>query len=252
MRWRATALAVLLAGALVTPAAADQRIVGGEEIEVERVPWTLSLQYGDSHFCGAVIVSAEVALTAAHCTDGVPAHEMSVRAGSSRHAEGGHRRAVAAVVQHPRYDAATVDNDVSVLLLADPLPLGAPGVRAAHVGTSVPRVGQPLVVTGWGSTVESGPASPRLRAVVVPMVSRTACRESYEDAAITARMLCAGYPDGGRDSCQGDSGGPLTAGATLVGLVSWGNGCARPRYYGVYTNLANPALRRWIEDNAGV
>jgi len=44
----------------------------------------------------------------------------------------------------------------------------------------------------------------------------------------------------------GDSGGPISSQGTLIGIVSWGVGCADPYYPGVYTRLAHPTIRRWI------
>ena len=68
-------------------------------------------------------------------------------------------------------------------------------------------------------------------------MSRASCRADYGTSAITDRMFCAGQ--GGKDSCQGDSGGPIVNSAkTLIGLVSWGNGCADPNYPGVYTRVS--------------
>lgn len=63
-------------------------------------------------------------------------------------------------------------------------------------------------------------------------------------------MICAA--DTEKDSCQGDSGGPLfnLENKELVGVVSWGVGCADARYPGVYSNIANQ--RTWIVQNTGI
>lgn len=57
-------------------------------------------------------------------------------------------------------------------------------------------------------------------------------------------VVVVGYMEGGKDACQGDSGGPITADGVLVGIVSWGNGCARPKSPGVFTKVA--AITTWI------
>ena len=62
--------------------------------------------------------------------------------------------------------------------------------------------------------------------------------------------ICAGHMLGGRtDACQNDSGGPLVCldrdnQPVLVGIVSFGKGCARPNYPGVYSNVVS--YTEWI------
>lgn len=63
-------------------------------------------------------------------------------------------------------------------------------------------------------------------------------------------MFCAGAE--GQDSCGGDSGAPATSDGKLVGIVSWGFGCARSTYPGVYVNLLNPEIRDFIREASGI
>lgn len=77
------------------------------------------------------------------------------------------------------------------------------------------------------------------------------CNSAYSRfGGITERMMCAG--DAGHDSCQGDSGGPVALNGKIIGIISWGFGCARQGYPGVYTNIANPEIRQFIRENAGI
>ncbi|VEN45707.1 unnamed protein product, partial [Callosobruchus maculatus] len=118
-------------------------------------------------------------------------------------------------------------------------------LTAAHCVDGVPsfflkvRGGSTVVGTdGWGVTIEAGRPSSRLRYVEVPILDQSICMKSYGRSKITERMLCAGYLEGGKDACQGDSGGPLVVAGVQVGIVSWGYGCARLGYPGIYTNIS--------------
>ncbi|XP_068229151.1 trypsin-1-like [Palaemon carinicauda] len=94
------------------------------------------------------------------------------------------------------------------------------------------------VTTGWGSVSEGGPLSSVLNEVEVAILTREEC-DSYYPSRITDRMICAGYPEGGKDRCAGDTGGPLVVRDddgrwVLLGLASWGDGCGQPNAPGVY------------------
>ncbi|KAJ3659624.1 hypothetical protein Zmor_011303 [Zophobas morio] len=230
----------------------DGRIIGGSAISISSVPWQVSLQYYSSHICGGSIISANWVVTAAHCTDGSSASQLSIRAGTSTRGSGGQVVNVARIYQNPSYNDRLIDYDISVLQLSSALTLNsnvaAVGLPSASTSWSA---GTSSLVTGWGTTSEGSSSLPSaLQGVTVQIVSQSSCSSAYGSGSITDRMLCAGVTGGGKDACQGDSGGPLVVGSTLAGIVSWGYGCARPNYPGVYSNV--PALRSYIQQTAGI
>lgn len=97
-----------------------------------------------------------------------------------------------------------------------------------------------LTNTTRGLETENSSETPeQLMKVSVPIVSREVCKEQYGEDAVTRRMFCAGLEQGGKDACSGDSGGPMVDDeGTLIGIVSWGAGCARPGLSGVYSRVA--------------
>ena len=108
-------------------------------------------------------------------------------------------------------------------------------------------------VVGWGLLKEKGEIPDGLHAIQLPVIPQTLCKltSRHRKNSITDNMFCAGYMDGRGDACQGDSGGPFLMTAhdavvTQVGSVSWGIGCARPGFPGVYTRLA--IYLPWIAD----
>lgn len=86
--------------------------------------------------------------------------------------------------------------------------------------------------------------------VEVPIISRAVCSRNYGSQNLLNGMLCAGYMNGGRDACTGDSGGPLVCNNKLVGLVSFGIGCAMSGYPGVYVDVAYYV--DWIRNQTGL
>ncbi|KAJ6648503.1 Trypsin-1, partial [Pseudolycoriella hygida] len=227
----------------------DGRIVGGIVIDITDAPYTVSLQT-IYHICGGSIISEKWILTAAHCTDGVPPASLRIRSGSTTHASNGTVTEVARIIQHPNFSFYTLNFDFALIELKTSLifdstmqPIELPEQDYDYPDDT------PCIVSGWGNTQNVNESRDRLRATVVPTVNQEICSEAYVDfGGVTDQMICAGLLyDGGKDACQGDSGGPLASNGTLVGIVSWGYGCARPFFPGVYSRVA--AARSWIRSN---
>ena len=115
----------------------------------------------------------------------------------------------------------------------------APVVQPIPMTSTEPAAGSHAVVSGWGTPTEGSSLPSKLQAVEVYITSRAACNSAYAAYGwFTVNMICAGVTGGGKDTCQGDSGGPLVLGGKLVGIVSWGIGCAKAEYPGVYSDVA--------------
>jgi len=126
-----------------------------------------------------------------------------------------------------------------------------PGVQPISLASLEPAAGSLAVVSGWGTLTSGGSLPSQLQAVEVDITARAACNSAYVlYGGITANMICAAVPGGGKDACQGDSGGPLVVSGKLVGIVSWGVGCALADYPGVYSNVAT--LRLFVTEHTGV
>jgi len=223
-------------------------IVGGEEAKVGEFPWMVDIRR-PTHTCGASIVNAEWVVTAAHCTQGavssytvvVGDHDITAVEGTEQ------TRTIERIVNHPSYTPSTFENDISLMKVSQPFQLNARvqpvALPSAHF---IPTFNTTAV--GWGRLSEGGASPPKLQKVDVPYVTDEVCNQAYS-GRIKESMICAGFlGQGGKDACQGDSGGPLmcSTGSTnfLCGIVSWGTGCARPQYPGVYTEVTY--FSEWI------
>lgn len=229
----------------------DGRIVGGEDVEIENVPYQVSVLVRGRHECGGSIISDYWVLTAAHCTQ-LAQRMYSVRAGTVWKNQGGTIYEVDKVINHEDYQLILnfPMNDIALLRLATPFvfseacqPIGLP-----NKGEKV-EPETPTVVTGWGET-KSSPFNGRLQMIVIPTISIESCREAYNFTKIPVEgRICAMTPDGSKDSCQGDSGGPMVVDKQLVGIVSWGIDCAVKGNPGIYTEVQH--YRDWIEQITG-
>lgn len=258
------ALCLLLPGTFSAPAQArSSRIIGGERARADAWPWAVAIVRAGgtdprlSHFCGGALVHPRWVATAAHCADGDLPEELAVLAGSNRLTDPETAEvAIRRIVIQPNYRFwSGDDHDIALLELAEPLFLE----QIAPVPESLAIEGLTGVVVGWGVTSEDASATPdELQEVSLPIVANEECNAAFNayswsyDDPVTANMICAGPMEGGRDACYGDSGGPLMVfhnGAwRLAGIVSWGEGCAEPGLFGVYTRVSSylDFLRRWV------
>lgn len=233
----------------------DGRIVGGHSTDIARHPWQVSLQRSNSHFCGGALISNRYVLTAAHCLDRILLPSVvSVRVGATQFNSGGQVISVSRIILHPGWNGngRSYDNDIALVLLASsPTVANARAIALPAANAQIPDLAN-MAVTGWGSIREGGSVVTTLQEVIVPHVDLNRCANLYKASAsappVTSVMLCAGIEaNGGKDACQGDSGGPAVYNNQLFGIVSWGIGCARPRFPGVYARVTS--YLDWIKEN---
>ncbi|XP_026822722.1 transmembrane protease serine 9-like [Rhopalosiphum maidis] len=236
----------------------QERIVGGQNADPGEWPWIVAIFNSGRHFCGGSLIDDTHVLTAAHCVAHMSSWDvarLTVNLGDYniksktdvKHME----RKIKRVVRHKGFDQRTLYNDIALLTLDKPVkfdkqvhPICLPTSRSMYAGHTA-------TVIGWGSLKESGPQPAILQKVNVPVWTNQECKFKYGAAApggIVDHFLCAGKA--ARDSCSGDSGGPLMLNDgkwTQVGIVSWGIGCGKGQYPGVYTRVTS--FMNWITRN---
>ena len=231
--------------ALAVPAPASA-VVGGTAVRAGGYAFVVAVGDSRGPDCGGTLIAPSVVLTAAHCVAGVddPA-ALHILAGSHSLRGGlGHAIGVSAIYVHPKFALATMRYDAALLILEH----AVTGVRPIALAASSPLAGTTVGAAGWGRTEQRGPTSPdQLRSVVLEVGTAQSCTRGNAELGMyyAPSMLCASNP--GRDTCSGDSGGPLVATShgrlALVGITSFGLGCARSGHPGVYTRVA--AIRGW-------
>ncbi|MFH9470051.1 S1 family peptidase [Streptomyces clavifer] len=229
--------AVALAALSLQPSAsaAPAPVVGGTRAAQGEFPFMVRLSMG----CGGALYAQDIVLTAAHCVNGSGNNTSITATGGVVDLQSTSAVKVKStkVLQAPGYNGK--GKDWALIKLAKPI--NQPTLKIAT--TTAYNTGN-FTVAGWGAATEGGGQQRYLLKATVPYVSDTVCRQAYGSDLVPAEELCAGYVStGGVDTCQGDSGGPMfrkdNAGAWIqVGIVSWGEGCARAGYPGVYTEVS--------------
>ena len=219
---------------------------------------TTELQQDSS--CAASFLGDKWVLTAAHCVDSTNANQFKMNVGEYDLSDGAENAIdIANIYIHPFYENEEFDNDIALVELVSS-PVGAPpGIQIADpTVTDQYAVENSLsTVAGWGGRVGyepgDGPTSDFpdiLHQVDLQLMTNEQCIEtlSVDNTFVTANMICAAVPEGGKGACQGDSGGPLVvntgSGIQQVGIVSFGIGCAAADRPGVYTRVSQ--YKEWI------
>ncbi|GAA3035010.1 S1 family peptidase [Streptomyces glomeratus] len=231
------ALTVALAALSLQPLsaqAAPQPVVGGTRAAQGEFPFMVRLSMG----CGGALYTKNIVLTAAHCVSGsgtntsitATAGVVDLRSSSAIKVKS------TKVLQAPGYSGKGRDWALIKLAKAVDLP-------TLPIATSSAYNNGDFSIIGWGAAREGGGQQRYLLKAQVPFVDDATCQRAYGNDLVPGEEICAGFPQGGVDTCQGDSGGPMfrrdSTGAYLqVGIVSWGEGCARAGYPGVYTEVS--------------
>ncbi|XP_032645118.1 transmembrane protease serine 11E-like [Chelonoidis abingdonii] len=235
------------------------RITGGTSAQDGEWPWQASLQLSGIHRCGATLISDMWLVTAAHCFRGQPNPLRWTASFGTVIRPPKSRRSVRNIIIHEKYTNAIPnhDYDIAVVQLSSPVEF-TNDIRMVCLPEEfyVFPHNTTCFVTGWGALQNEGPSINNLRQAEVKIIDTNICnRAEVYNGAITPGMVCAGYLEGKIDACQGDSGGPLVTEDRrgiwyLVGIVSWGDECAKRNKPGVYTRVTY--YRDWIAAKTGI
>lgn len=230
------------------------RIVGGETCPP--APWQVSLRMLNRHICGGALITVRHVISAAHCLnnwESVPGVlKIGLGSNSIKHQKLIKVSKISVHESFTKNKDSPLDGDIAVITLREDVDFNL-HIQPICLPQSPPNVGTTGITMGWGKTEEKGTNDPNdLLVVSFPVLEDITCQRPYMKL-FTDNMICAGAIEGGKDSCQGDSGGPLLmledSVYTQFGVVSFGQGCGRKGFPGVYTKVVN--YLQWINDQMG-
>ncbi|CAF0959135.1 unnamed protein product [Adineta ricciae] len=241
----------------------QSKIIGGQTVRTRTWSWAVSIRVQNRFQCAGSILTSSWILTAAHCfsftnslgvnTIRIDPSLITVHAGSNNRLEDNQYRRAIDIFSHSQFDPLTYLNDIALIKVSTPFDMTDITLGQICLPNSssndYPLTNTSLVAIGWGRLWQNGPESLTLQQVILKAIAakQSSCSPLVTDSS---KQLCAGVENSRKDTCQGDSGGPLmlfTASQqwVIVGLTSFGYGCAIPQYSGVYTRIS--AYVDWIK-----
>ncbi|XP_076126390.1 tissue-type plasminogen activator [Alosa pseudoharengus] len=236
------------------------RMRGGKESDIREQPWQAAITVyrprarAHSFLCGGVLIESCWVLSAAHCfQEGFSANRVQVTLGRTFRLQNSSTEQIFEVEKywvHEQYKEETYDNDIALLKLKSESGLCAvssPEVLPVCLPDATLQLPEwtECEISGYGKEHEFSPFySERVKQGHVRLWPQDRCvSDKLAGRVVTANMLCAGDTRGLDDACKGDSGGPLVCPSdgrmTLMGLISWGDGCGKPDTPGVYTRVTH-------------
>lgn len=200
--------------------------------------------------CGGSFIHKRVIITAAHCVTGSSSTDKIHVVHNVRDKKDLSKALLIKVesiaISNPEPIWGDYKEDVALLFLEkyDESKLSQPVTPIAlNPDIHFAQAGKLLTVLGWGNATSAGSIQKsKLQELDIPVIDHTYCKEVLGQK-IKDSEFCAGYVRGGQDTCQGDSGGPVFTTefgpAGLIGIISWGNGCAQKNKPGVYASIAH-------------
>lgn len=247
----------------------SNRIVSGKAARTNEFPWQAHVDicfHEKCHTCGGTVIDYRWVLIASHCVVNRHLQTWIASPSAIKVKLGEHNTqtssesfyyqtlGVEKVITHPNFSFRTVDNDIALLKLSKSATFSR-GVRPACLPSSRSSdyTGRGAVATGWGYGHEESVVLNDVLQKTNLRILRNSHRYCVNGGQVGGPppifKLCA-YGMG-TDTCQGDSGGPLVTvdqgRCTVVGVVSYGVGCARKGHAGVYARVSQ--FIDWIREN---
>ncbi|XP_067634244.1 hypodermin-A-like [Eurosta solidaginis] len=244
------ALMLVFHSSLLSGASSRFRILNGDLSKIEDSPYMVSLHYFGKYVCAGSMVNLETVITVAHCVTNIEAPYIEVKVGVTNMNAAGQVRNVQCLIIPPTYDEEIAHMDIAAIKVNPPF-IESSAIKPIALCNTKLKPYTEMRISGWGAIRKaSKEPTELLRTAFVDIISKQYCARSFKHIqALTSSMICAGLGKGGSDRCFGDSGAPGVVNGQICAVVSAGKGCGDPNYPGIYTNLNNVQVLKFVKES---